>query len=198
MNIQVNLLPEAKLNKIRNKAKKRTYSTIAILLAVAVIITALLLVMLRIFLLSTYSLGEKTITELNTEVNKSKAMEQSSATLQQNLASFYRLNARRTNASRIITNFFKAVPDNVTITSIGLTDKGAFTISGTTGSFADVSRFASSLEQYNLDYLPQPDLDRAAVFSGVTINSVNKSEGKTSFSITFNANDEVLKNQRKQ
>ena len=26
MNIQVNLLPEAKLNKIRNKSKKRTYT----------------------------------------------------------------------------------------------------------------------------------------------------------------------------
>ena len=198
MNIQVNLLPEAKLNKIRNKSKKRTYTTFAILLAVIVVIAAVLLVMLRIFLLGTYQVGKNKIASLKSEIDKSKAMEESAATLQQNLASFYNLNAKRTNASRIISNFFKAVPANVTINSITLNDKGGFTVAGSTATFADVSRFASSLEQYNVDYLPQPDLDRAQVFTGVTINSVNKNEGRTDFSISFTVNEAVLKNQRKQ
>jgi hypothetical protein len=198
MNIQVNLLPEAKLNKIRNKSKKRTYTTFTILLAIIIVIAAALLIMLRVFLLGTYQVGKNKISSLKTEVGKSKDMEESAATLQQNLASFYNLNAKRTNASRIISNFFKAVPANVTISSISLNDKGAFTVSGSTATFADVSRFASSLEQYNLDYLPQPDLDRAQVFTSVSINSVNKNEGRTDFSITFTVNEAVLKNQRKQ
>lgn len=197
MNIQVNLLPEAKLSKMRNKAKKRKFATITVLLGVSFTISCVLLFMLKVFLLGTYSAGETKISNLNSEISKSKDLEESASTLQQNLASFYTLNTNRTYASRIITNFFKAVPDNVLISSIAIDDKGKVTISGTTGSFADVSKFVSSLEQYNLDFLPQPDLDRKQVFSNVAIGSVSKAEGKTNFSITFTVNKDVLKNQRK-
>ena len=86
---------------------------------------------------------------------------------------------------------------SVTVASISFDDKGKVTIAGSTDSFADVSRFASSLEQYNVDFLPQPELSREAVFKNVAILSVNKSEGKTSFSITFDVNKDVLKGQRK-
>jgi hypothetical protein len=53
------------------------------------------------------------------------------------------------------------------------------------------------LELYNVDFLPQPDLDRKAVFTNVSISSVNKAEGKTSFSITFDVQKDVLKGQKK-
>lgn len=198
MKIQINLLPEAKLSKLRNKAKRRTYTTFTILLAVVLALTGALLFMLRVFLVGTYATGENKVKQLNTEIAKSKDLEENASTLQANLASFYTLNASRTYASRVITNFFKAVPDNVTISSISIDEKGKVTITGSTTTFADVSKFASSLEQYNLDYLPQPDLDRQAVFKGVTINSVSKEQGKTNFSITFTADEKVLKNQRKQ
>ena len=197
MNIRVNLLPEAKLSKVRNKAKRRTYTTITILtLAIAAII-CVLLVMLRIFLQGTYALGERNMKSLKDEIGKQKDLEENASTLQQNLASFYALNSTRTYASAIINNFFKAVPANVTVASISFDDKGKVTIAGSTDSFADVSRFASSLEQYNVDFLPQPELSREAVFKNVAILSVNKSEGKTSFSITFDVNKDVLKGQRK-
>jgi Tfp pilus assembly protein PilN len=197
MNVQVNLLPEAKLSKMRNKAKRRNYTTITILVAVAVAVVCVMLVMLRFFLVGTYNLDKNKKATLQSEVDKQKDLEEKATTLQQNLNAFYTLNSTRTYASAIINNFFKAVPENVTISSIALDEKGKVTISGTTGSFADVSRFQSSLELYNVDFLPQPDLDRKAVFTNVSISSVNKAEGKTSFSITFDVQKEVLKGQKK-
>jgi Tfp pilus assembly protein PilN len=197
MNVQVNLLPEAKLSKMRNKAKRRNYTTITILVAVAVAVVCVMLVMLRFFLVGTYNLDKNKKATLQSEVDKQKDLEEKATTLQQNLNAFYTLNSTRTYASAIINNFFKAVPENVTISSISLDEKGKVTISGTTGSFADVSRFQSSLELYNVDFLPQPDLDRKAVFTNVSISSVNKAEGKTSFSITFDVQKEVLKGQKK-
>jgi Tfp pilus assembly protein PilN len=197
MNVQVNLLPEAKLSKMRNKAKRRNYTTITILVAVAVAVVCVMLVMLRFFLAGTYNLDKNKKATLQSEVDKQKDLEEKATTLQQNLNAFYILNSTRTYASAIINNFFKAVPENVTISSISLDEKGKVTISGTTGSFADVSRFQSSLELYNVDFLPQPDLDRKAVFTNVSISSVNKAEGKTSFSITFDVQKEVLKGQKK-
>lgn len=198
MRVQVNLLPEAKLSKQRNKAKRRTFTAFTVLLSAIVLTVIALLFMLRIFLLGTAATAENKIKDLSTEIDKSKELEEKASTLQQNLASFYGLNASRTYSSRIITNFFKAVPENITISSIAIAEKGKVTVTGTTGSFADVSRFASALEQYNLDYLPQADLDRQAVFKDVAINSVSKDQDKTNFSITFIADGSVLKNQRKQ
>ncbi len=198
MNIQVNLLPEAKLSRVRNQSKKRRYTTMAIVVLVAVAIAAILLAMLRVFLSGTYANGERRISDLKSEISKSAGLEESATTLQQNLASFYQLNAKRSYASRIIANFFKAVPSNVTISSFSVDDKGKVTISGTTDTFADVSKFVSSIEKYNVDYLPQADLDRKAVFTDVVITSISKNEGSTNFSISFTVHEDVLKNQRSQ
>lgn len=199
MNIQINLLPEARMLKLHNKSKKTRYITIASVMGISVTAVAVVLIMLQVFLVGTYAQGENKIKDLDATIAKSVSTEQSAATLQANLASFYSLNSSRTYASRIFSNLFKAVPENITISSVSIDSKDIISISGTTGSFADVSKFATILELYNLDYLPQPDLERKAVFTEPRIESVSKSDdGKVSFSITCKVNQALLKQQRKQ
>ena len=199
MNIQINLLPEARMLKLHNKSKKTRYITIASVMGISVTAVAVVLIMLQVFLVGTYAQGENKIKDLDATIAKSVSTEQSAATLQANLASFYSLNSSRTYASRIFSNLFKAVPENITISSVSIDSKDMISISGTTGSFLDVSKFATILELYNLDYLPQPDLERKAVFTEPRIESVSKSDdGKVSFSITCKVNQALLKQQRKQ
>lgn len=200
MNIQVNLLPEARIHKLRNQAKKRTYSTIAGLTGGILLASIVVFVMLQGFLAATYGANKDRISKLNAELETSKPMEEEAATLQANLASFYKLNSNRTYVTRFFTNFFKMVPSFVKIDSVSISADNTVTITGNTGSFADVSRFANLLEEYNLNYLPQEDLDRVAVFTDAEFTSVSKDTktGKTTFTMTFKVNQELLKKQAKK
>jgi Tfp pilus assembly protein PilN len=156
--------------------------------------------MLQGFLSATYGANKERINKLNAELETSKPMEEEAATLQANLASFYKLNSNRTYVTRFFTNFFRMVPNFVKIDSVSIAADNKVTITGSTGSFADVSRFANLVEEYNLNYLPQEDLDRVAVFTDAEFTSVSKDtkSGKTTFSMTFKVNQELLKKQAKK
>ena len=200
MNIQINLLPEARIHKLRNQAKKRTYSTIAGLTGGLLLAAIIVFVMLQGFLVATYRANQGKIESLNKEIEPEKPMEQEAATLQANLASFYKLNSNRTYVTRFFSNFFKMVPAFVKIDSVAISADNTVTVTGNTTSFADVSRFANLVEQYNLNYLPQADLDRVAVFTGANFTSVSKDTktGKTTFTMTFKVNQDLLKKQAKK
>ena len=200
MNIQVNLLPEARIHKLRNQAKKRTYSTIAGLTGGILLAAIVVFIMLQGFLSATYGANKERINKLNAELETSKPMEEEAATLQANLASFYKLNNNRTYVTRFFTNFFRMVPNFVKIDSVSIAADNKVTITGSTGSFADVSRFANLVEEYNLHYLPHEDLDRVAVFTDAEFTSVSKDTktGKTTFTMTFKVNQELLKKQAKK
>ena len=200
MNIQVNLLPEARMHKLRNASKKKTYATIAGLAGGIALAAIIVFLMLQGFLTATYAANNNKINSLNKELESSKPMEQEAATLQNNLASFYQTNKNRTYVTRFFTNFFKMIPDFVKIDSVSIGGDNTVTIAGTTNSFADVSRFANLLEQYNLNYLPQPDLDRVAIFTDANFTSVSKDTKtcKTTFSMTFKVDQDLLKKQAKK
>ncbi len=148
MNIQINLLPEARMLKLHNKSKKTRYITIASVMGISVTAVAVVLIMLQVFLVGTYAQGENKIKDLDATIAKSVSTEQSAATLQANLASFYSLNSSRTYASRIFSNLFKAVPENITISSVSIDSKDMISISGTTviirsAAYATTSRTSS-------------------------------------------------------
>lgn len=200
MNIQVNLLPEARLHKLRNQSKKRTYATIAGLTGGIIAAALVVFLMLQGFLSATYAANKNKINTLNKELETTKPMELEAATLQANLASFYQLNKGRTYVTAFFNNFFKMVPNFVKIDSVSIAADNTVTVTGSTSSFADVSRFANLVEQYNLNYLPQPDLDRVAIFTGANFTSVSKdtNSGKTTFTMTFKVNQDILKKQAKK
>lgn len=196
MNIQVNLLPEAKLAKMRNQAKRKLYTSITTALAVVFGVSCITFVMLYVFLIGTYQAGKNTADNLKQEISKSSVLEEKAATLQENLAAFYSLNETRTYSSRVFVNLFNVIPTNVSISSVSISGDGKLSITGTTDSFLDVSKLANSFELYNVDYLPQEGLERKPIFSGVNITGLSKSEdGKTGFTLDMKVDQEILKKQ---
>lgn len=198
MNIQVNLLPEARLHKLKNEARKKTFATLASLVATAFLATIIVFAMLQGFLLATYNINKNKIADLDKALLPSKELEENATTLQANLGAFYQLNSNRTFASRIFTNLSKVTPSNVTIKNLQIDNKDLVTVSGTTDSYADVARFGESLTEYNVNYLPQEGLDRKPIFKEVTITSTTKdaTTGKVNFSMTFAVDSNLIKKQK--
>jgi Tfp pilus assembly protein PilN len=200
MNIQVNLLPEARIHKLRNQAKKRTYSTIAGLTGGLLLAAVIVLIMLQGFLTATFNTNKATIERLNKELDTTKPMEEESATLQANLASFSELNNKRTSVTGFFSNFFRMLPSFVRIESVSIAPDDIVTITGETESFADVSTFANLVEQYNVDYKPIKELDRVPIFTEADFTSVSKDtkKGTTTFTMTFKVNQAIIKEQAKK
>ena len=115
MNIQLNLLPEARLQKIKNQAKKRRYGAIAGLVVGTTVASIVMFLLLQGFLIGTYQVGQNKIKDLKSSLASTADLEEKATTLQNNLAAFSTANANRTNASKIFTNLFNATPSAITI-----------------------------------------------------------------------------------
>lgn len=198
MSLKVNLLPEARLSTLRNKSRKRTFTTITVLSGGVVATIIIVLALLQGFLFATYQANASVLKELDTEIAKDRALEEKATTLQENLAAFSNLNNNRTYVSRVFTNLFNAIPSNVSINNFQVGNDDKVTISATTNSFEDVAKTAESLSQYNTNFKPQADLERKPVFSEVNVDSISRGDttGETTFTISFKVDNELLKKQK--
>jgi hypothetical protein len=86
------------------------------------------------------------------------------------------------------------IPDGVKITNFQISSANLVTVTGTAQSIAQVSTFSKALEDYNVDFKPQPGFDRKPFFTTVNITTVSKDEttGQVNFTITFKADESVF------
>lgn len=196
MNVHVNLLPEARVLKLQAQSRRRTVGTVTGLVCGLVGATIIVFAMLQVFLISTYQLNQSKISDLRAQANKSHDMEQQASTLQEHLASFYTLNKNRLYASKIFINIANAVPAGVTTSTFQMTKDNIMTITGTASSFADVASFAKALEDYNVNYKPQPELERKPLFTDISITTLSKdvSSNKVNYTMTFKVHTDLFKN----
>jgi Tfp pilus assembly protein PilN len=193
--ILINLLPEARLSKLRDIQRKRLATTIMIAICVVVITIIATLLLLMAYNATVSSVNNGTISDLKADVAKSKNMEQDAATLQEHLATFANLNKNRLYASEIFSNFGNTIPSDVSVSSFALADDYTATISGTTTSIKQVSVFSNALEEYNVNFKPQPNLARKPLFSAVKITAVSNdaTAAKVTFGMTFKVDPSLFK-----
>ena len=202
MTLQVNLLPEARILKLKSQSRKRLANTIVIFtgIVIATIIVALLLLLGYTF--SLYQANQSRISTLKKDIDTQKDMEQKTATLQENLASFAGLQDTRLYVSEIFSNLSKIIPADIKISSFKISEDYIVTVSGTAPSFAAVSSFSKALQDYNLNFKPQANLERKALFSDVVITSVSKESDtggeSVKFSMTFKVDASLFNSTGKQ
>lgn len=202
MTLQVNLLPEARILKLKSQSRKRLANTIMIFtgIVIATIIVALLLLLGYTF--SLYQANQSRISTLKKDIDTQKDMEQKTATLQENLASFAGLQDTRLYVSEIFSNLSKIIPADIKISSFKISEDYIVTVSGTAPSFAAVSSFSKALQDYNLNFKPQANLERKALFSDVVITSVSKESDtggeSVKFSMTFKVDASLFNSTGKQ
>ena len=186
MSLQVNLLPEARILKLQAQARKRTANTIMILTGIVTVTIIITLLLLLGYTYSLYQANESRISTIKSDISTQQDMEQKAATLQENLASFSALQKTRLYVSEIFVNLSTIVPSDIKLSSFKISENYVVSISGTAPSFAAVSSFSKALQEYNLNFKPQANLERKALFSDVVIASVSKEEGSGTSEVKFN------------
>lgn len=168
MSVVVNLLPEARLVKLRNRRRKQlaTGGLIFVALVVGTIIGTLL------FLLAANAANESLVKgdiERNkNDISNLREVEQTAADLQEHLDSFYKLNADRLFASSVFGNLSNAIQPDVIVNYFEIADYSAATggssdsssssslslvkIKGLAKDYKAVSTFAQAIEAYNVTY----------------------------------------------
>jgi Tfp pilus assembly protein PilN len=196
MVLQINLLPEARIVKLQAMARKRAFTTATIIVGIVFATIAITLLLLLGYMYSVHAANDARISSLKSTIAKSADSEKQAATLQQNLASFDSQNSSRLYVSQLFQNLGNVIPADVKITSFDISGSNEVTISGTAPSFAAVGVFSKALQEYNLNYKPQPNLERKALFSNVQITSVTKStdggSDAVNFSMTFNVDPSLF------
>jgi len=206
MSTVINLLPEARLVKLRDRRRKQlaTGALIFVALVVGTIIGTLL------FLLAANAANQAAnnskIEGLRKDIGNLKTVEQTTADLQEHLGSFYALNDDRLFASSVFGNLSNAIQPNVVVNSFEISDtdtatgstasssQSLVTITGIADDYKAVSTFAQAIEDYNVNYkVDRPDdlkfnLDPGkAVFSDtkITESSQDLKTGKVKYKMTF-------------
>lgn len=196
MMLQINLLPEARIVKLQAMARKRSVTTATVIVGIVFATVAITLLLLLGYMYSVHATNEVRISSLKSTIAKSADMEKQASTLQQNLAIFASQNSSRLFVSQLFQNLGNAIPSDIKITSFDITGNNEVTISGTAPSFAAVGVLSKSLQEYNLNFKPQPNLERKALFSNVQITSVTKSTDSGSsavnFSMTFSVDSSLF------
>lgn len=166
-------------------SKKRTAKTSVIILSVVVVTIIVTLLLLIGYAYSTYRAGEARVNTLKKDIAPEVSIEQQAATLQENLAAFSSLQSSRLYVSEIFKALGNIIPNGVKVTSFQIGSDYLVTISGTAPNFASVSTFSEALQQYNVNFKPQSNLERKPLFTSVTITSVSKAGGASSNEVNY-------------
>ncbi len=196
MSLQINLLPEARIVKLQAMARRRNVTTATIVVGIIFATIAITLVLLLGYTYSIHAANAARINTLKENIAKSADMEKQASTLQDNLAAFATQNSNRLYVSQMFQNLGNAIPANIKITSFEITGDNQVTISGTAPSYVAVGVFSKALQEYNVNFLPQPNLERKALFTNVQITTVSKSSDSAgdavNFTMTFNVDSSLF------
>lgn len=191
MQVMVNLVPEARLTKLKQRRNKRVITTVAVLIAIVVGTVVGTLVVLLGANVAISKSNEATISKLRTDAGKYKAMEQDASTLQEHMLSFKQKNDSRLLVNKIFEHFGNTYQDGVKVQSFSVSADYMVTISGTAKTLRLVSVFDKAIEEYNVNYKPKSIKNYdGQPFSDVKITSTSKADSgeyPISFSMTFKA-----------
>jgi hypothetical protein len=188
--IQLNLLPDVKLEYLKAQRLRRQMFTISFL------VTAFALVLL-IVLLGASSLQKKHLSDLNKDITtesnqlKNKPDIDKILTVQNQLNSLTALHAGKPAASRLTTYLNDTTPTQVSISqfSIDFTTQGV-TITGTAENLSSVNKYVDSLKYttYSVDGGDSTKAFSDVVLSSFSLNSANGSTSngqQANYSITL-------------
>lgn len=194
MTVLINLLPEARMLKLKAARRRRLATSLTILtgvVAATIIVTFAILIGIEA---ANFETNKSQISRLKADVNTKHKLEQTAATIQEHLASFDQLNKARLSASDIFAQLVKTIPPNVSLNSFQITPDYSASVSGSADSFQTVGVFSKALEEYNVSFKHQANLDSKPVFYNVAIGGSTKDvvSGKVTFSLNFKIDKSVI------
>ncbi|HVV66707.1 MAG TPA: PilN domain-containing protein [Candidatus Saccharimonadales bacterium] len=175
--IQLNLLPDVKMEYIKAERQRRLVTSVSILVTIAAIVLLLLL-------LSVDGLQKKHLSDLNKDIKSySTKLENEPQitkilTVQNQLESLTQLHDQEPAAARLFTYLNQVTPSNVNITDFKIDfTQNTVSITGTANTLADVNKYVDTLKLTTFttgtDSTPQP------AFSDVVLSSFSLNGSST-------------------
>lgn len=194
MLVRINLLPEARLIRLRDRKRKQYYTLLASIVIAGVVAVLVALYIFYALRLTQKNLNTSTINKQKTDVAAQHELSQNSANLQQHLDSNTTLNSDRIYVSEIFDQLVKTLPNGVTLSSFRVDENYNCTIQGIAPDLKTVGTFAKALEDFNVNYANLPNADRKPFFTNVSVDQVTKQSNseKVNFSIKFKVDESLI------
>ena len=198
MTVRVNLLPEARVLKLKNQQTKRV--TILICSVVVFGVAGALVVLLLLLGARSFQItqNDKKITDFHGQIDAKKGVEEEVAQFNLALSESSRLSDNRVLISQLFDRLTDALPKNVKLTDLSVDPTYKVKASVQAPDYNTVDLFGNALRSYNVTNKFVKGLSNKAVFTDIVINSVSTgksgqaSVGKV-FDVTFAVDKDLVK-----
>ena len=197
MSLRVNLLPEARILKLKNQQTRRLVTIIAMLVCTSVGASIVILLLLLGTRTLQYRGNSDTILSLKKDIEAKKSVEEDVAWFNGSLDASYSVSNSRILISQLFDQLTQALPKEAKM--ISLTIDPGYQVKATVSApdFNTVALFGNALSTYNT--YPEKritGLDQKAVFTDVKIDSVsnkkNKNADQKEFSVVFSVDKDLV------
>ena len=189
--LRLNLLPEARLAKLRAQRQRQLSATIATV--ICSVCAGLVVIAFAVTLAQSKHIGDlkKQITSAENDLYSHKDLNDI-ITLQQHLKALPDLYKQRAYMTRFFTIVQAVSPNEISINTVTYDNvSNTLTVSGHGKSFASVDKLVKVIEGGNPAALAP---DGSTYFSNVSIDGVSSSGKQTSFNITMTVSSEATAN----
>jgi hypothetical protein len=191
--IQINLLPDVKLQYIKAKRLKHTVIAISILAS----IVALAIVILFCFIV--FGAQALRLSSLNNDIKSNTTTLQNIdgldkiLTIQNQLKQVGELHNNKPVASRLYTFLPQLTPADVQISNVDLKfEDNSLVITGTAKGLEQVNKYVDTLKYTK--YTTNQSQDQKQAFSNVVLSSFGRSDKEATYTITTNFDPELFSN----
>lgn len=195
MSVRINLLPEARMVKLKNQQTKRLVTVVCLVLCSSVGIILVVLLLLLGARNIQFATNKSTIDELNQKIASKKDIEQDVAWFNGALTEADRLSNNRVLISQLFARLGEAAPEGIKITNLTVDPEYKVKASVEAKDFNNVALFINALKSYNVEFNPIPGFDRISVFNDVDVQAVTKRKqtDDANFEITFTVDEQLVK-----
>jgi hypothetical protein len=184
MSIRLNLLPDLRQQKLRDKQRRNTATVVAIAICSAV--GALTLILGLYYGSQKLSINHVT-SKINDKENQLKANTElpDALTASQSLALISELSAKRDYYSKFLNATSTITPTAISFNSIKIDNTRGMVADGSSDSFATITKLAAALAAENVTLNVNTVDGGSPYFSNILITQVAKDQsGKVTFTIT--------------
>jgi hypothetical protein len=184
MSILINLLPDLRQAKLRERRRRQLASGVSISIWVicgGVVALLFLYSGGQAVIIGNYNRG---IAQKQTELRGIEGLEEA-LTAQQHLSSLPSLYDKRVYITRFFSAYSESNPNEITLSSMTVDNQNVMVVNGLGVSYAAVAKLARALEASNVKVGSGASEENEPYFSGVTITSVSSSSDRgVSFTLT--------------
>jgi len=191
MSIVINLLPDLRQVRLKERRQRRLATVVSIMVASTSVGILLLLFV--------FAVGQQAVIDsLSKNINNKRQTLESKPSLidaltaQQHIASLPIVWAQRVYLNRLFDAYEQANPTDVSLNGLSISVDNVIEVTGSAGSYQSVAKLAEAMSQENITFGKNAKLTNQPYFRGVNIRSASSSSSGFTFSITASLSSEAV------